>query len=565
MRQVGTILSQSVLAATVVLHSLVIFLHPTASAIAQQTARGIYLFSVRNSRSTSGDPEVAITITRTRNYYEPPNGDSVNGNESSSITQQTYFIPNRSLSSECGDQYFRCQNLSVETFIAQDGGEVDIVFVPLENGVLLVSVWCDYCTGMLEWSEFIVDSPTVTCSPTVIYKSGNSFYTVCVSTRDPYMYASVYHLDFRLNGSEIESGSLSLRPLTAMTFMTNQTLKLSYFLVEVSSQENKVYFAVGGSILVLDVLNPTMTKPYPQLPDCSQINKLVLLSDESSRQVIAFCNDRVIHFDPVYGDWTRMYTFSTYGIPFLCPSSSYKVTFFNDESRNYLQLSDSGSVPIIIHNVTVSSGICFEIQNRTYFAYSDQQQNNCVRISLYDFYCHDDYQLISASSEFSNATDHPRFFLMENRFLVIYTEHYVFVLDAKNNFSPLINISQDHVSPFTVLTLARPVCMTTSTLSSTFNTYTNSTVLSPTSFKLISRTTPHHTLPCTSCNDVSSKVEPRTTSIAPTDNATTPNTKNHQVAVLTGVLTTGAIVSVIIIVSLNVVIGIFIKFRRKLW
>ena len=564
MRQVGTILSQSVLAATV-LHSLIIFLHPTASATPQQTARGIYLFSVRNSRSTSGDPGVVITITRTRNYYEPPNGDSVNGNESS-ISQQTYFIPNRSLSSECGDQYFRCQNLSVKTFLAQDGVEFDIVFVPLENGVLLVSIWRDFCTGMLELSKFIVDSPIVTCSPTVIYHEtvNNSFYTVCVSTRDPYVYnASVYHLDFKLNGSEIKSGLLSSHPLTFLTFMTNQPSKLSNFLVAVSSQENKVYFAVGGSLLVLDVLNPTETKNYEEFPNCSQINKLVL-SDESSRQVIAFCNDQFVRFDPVYGDWTQMHTFSKYGIPFLCPNSSYKVTFFNDESRNCLQLIDSGSVLTIIHNVTVSSGICFEIQNITYFAYSDKQQNNCVQVSLYNFSERSYYPL--NTSECSNATDHPQFLLIENRFLVVYTEHEISILDAKNNFSPLINISQD-VSPFTVLTLAPPVCMTTSTLSSTFNTYTNSTLLqlSPTSFKLISRTTPLHTLPCTSCNNVSSKVEPRTTSIAPTDITTTPNTQNHQGPLLTGILTTGAVVSVIIIVSLNVVIGIFIKFRRKLW
>ena len=530
------------LLAATVLHSLIIFLHPTASATHQQTAT-VYLLSVRNSRSTSGDSGVDIIITPSSNYYEPPNGENTQ-------PQQTYFIPNRSLSSECGDQYFRCQKLVVETFLAQDGRELDIVFVPLENGVLLVSIWRDYCTGMLEWSEFIVDSPTVTCSPTVIYKAGgsNSLYTVCVSTRDPHMYASVYQLDFRLNGSEIESGSLSSQPLTAMTFMTNQTLKLSNFLVKVSgSQENMVYFAVGGSILVLDVFDPTMTKKYHNELPCSQINKLV--SDESGRYLIllAFCNDRAIYFDPVYGDWIQIYTFSTYGIPFLCPSSSYKVTFFNDESRNYLQLSSPGSVPIIIHNVTVSSGICFEIQNRTYFAYSDRQQSG---VFLYNFDAHTSYMMFSYY-ECSNSADCPRLSVLENRFLVIRDTNNVFVIDSKDNFRLMINDSQD-TSLIALLHLLSPLpfttCMSIPSLSwpSTTSMKASRTKVNTVSHSPFANTSSLRSL-VNSKATVTQTIVPR------------PVVHPSHVAVLTGTLVSLGVL--IIVATLSIVIaGIWIRF-----
>ena len=65
------------------------------------------------------------------------------GNEGSrsqpELESQVHFIPNHSLSSECGDQYFRCQRLLVESRSMQNasGNVNNIIFIPLENGVLL--------------------------------------------------------------------------------------------------------------------------------------------------------------------------------------------------------------------------------------------------------------------------------------------------------------------------------------------------------------------------------------------------------------------------------------------
>ena len=106
------------------------------------------------------------------------------GNEGSrsqpELEFQTYFIPNRSLSSECGDQYFRCQRLLVEPLSIQNASRnVNIVFVPLEGAVLLLSYWYDSDIMTLKNSSFMVNSSN--CSPTAFYKISSKIYTVCIS------------------------------------------------------------------------------------------------------------------------------------------------------------------------------------------------------------------------------------------------------------------------------------------------------------------------------------------------------------------------------------------------
>ena len=52
---------------------------------------------------------------------------------------QVLFIPGHNLSSACSDQYFRCQELLVKMFQGTNSNrKINIVFVPLETGILLL-------------------------------------------------------------------------------------------------------------------------------------------------------------------------------------------------------------------------------------------------------------------------------------------------------------------------------------------------------------------------------------------------------------------------------------------
>ena len=280
-----------------------------------------------------------------------------------------YFIPNHSLSSECGNQYFRCQKLLV-VCAQNDSGELNIIFVPLENGVLLLSYW--HNSMMIERSIFIINSSN--CSSTVFYNIDDKAYTVCINSH--YLYAAVYGVQLNLSGSvtKLEGAELVEPLVTSINLSSSQPL--SNFI----NVNHMIFFAVGNTIIVMDILDKTQTHKYPELPECAQIHKLISITGTGNQQLlVAYCTDGYIYFDPVFGDWNGIRHFSSNGVPYLCPDNSYRVTHFINGA---LQFSLTGVLIKTINNVNISSGICFESQNRTYFSYSDQQHYN---VNLYDF------------------------------------------------------------------------------------------------------------------------------------------------------------------------------------
>ena len=342
------------------------------------------------------------------------------------------FFPGRNLSSWCGDQYFRCQELLVETLFLQDDGiKLNIVFVPLENGVLLLSNWYDLNTTSMEWSHFIVNSSN--CSPTVLYKVSENFYImVCISSTDHY--AAVYEVHLNLSRPMIENATL-VGPLTQINIPNSlSTSRLSNFILV----EHMVYFAVGNTIFFMDVFDLTQTQQYPELSTCTQIHKLVpIIGDGNQQLLVAYCTDRYIYFDPVRGDWTTIRTFSMYGAPYLCPFDDYKVTLFINRTNegDYLQFSIQDSSPKTIWNVNISSGICFQSQNSTYFAYSDQQHNS---VFVYDFITQNHYHV---SSYDCSHVDCPPLLLLDDQYLIVRDADHDLVLDTETNFNLIINIS----------------------------------------------------------------------------------------------------------------------------
>ena len=187
----------------------------------------------------------------------------------------------------------------------------------------------------------------------------------------------------------------------------------------------------------MDIFDKTETKHYPELPECYQIHKLISTTGSGNQNLlVAYCTDGYIAFDPVFGDWTGIQHFSSNGVPYLCPNNSYRVTHFIND--NVLQFSVKGALINIINNVNINSGICFESQNRTYFAYSDQQHYN---VNVYDFTTQKHYPV---SPYDCSATPHkncPQLLFLENQYLVIRDAICNLYLDIIMNFSLLFNTS----------------------------------------------------------------------------------------------------------------------------
>ena len=342
-----------------------------------------------------------------------------------SESQNEWFIPDISLSPECGPEYFRCRELFVETFhILQDGSESTVLFIPLESGMLLLNMWYDINNCTLDLQTEIVSSSD--CSPTVVYKTENKVFTVCISSVNNYI--AVYEIQVHWYRSLIHD-VVFVEPMTRVSITNLAELYLSNFVLKLSSQEHKVFFAINSSLYVMDVSNPSQTKRYPEVPGCDRVHSLS--SVPGGPLLLAYCSDRSVYYDTVYEDWTRIQTYSRHGIPYLCPNGNYIVTFFNDTRRS-LQFSVTNSNPMIIDNVDVTSDVCFEVGNTTYFVWLDQQQNT---VSVFNFTMQTHYPV--TSYEYLTM-DCPRLFLYENVYVIIRDDRNIIVLDAGNSFSQVL-------------------------------------------------------------------------------------------------------------------------------
>ena len=346
----------------------------------------------------------------------------------------SWLIPNVSLSPECGPEYFRCRELLVET--SEDGSESTVVFVPLKNGMLLLNIMLyDTNNLTLEWQSFFADSSD--CSPTVVYEAQNKVFTVCISSVNNYI--AVYELQVIWNGSLIYDVEF-VEPLTRVSISVNLSSSfLSNFIFKLSSHEHKVFFAIDSTIYVMDVLNPSQTKPYPEVPGCGRVHRFSpLVTSTGEQSFLAYCGDIYAYYSTAYEDWTCKHAYSIYGIPYLCPNRNYKVTFFLNDTQRSLQFSVTNTNPMIIDklNVSVTSGICFEVGSTTYFVWSDQQQN---AVSVFDFATQTHYPVASYECL---TTDCPQLLLLANQYIVYDVDYATYVLNAVTNFSLIFNVSR---------------------------------------------------------------------------------------------------------------------------
>ena len=412
---------------------------------------------------------------------------SVNNSEASQwpdheLKPQIHFIPGHSLSSECGDQtYFRCQHLLVinESLFMDRTGQrsLNTVFVPLEDGVLLLTyLYASNNIMSVEWSIFNVNS--FNCNPTVFYNINSKIYMVCINSYEEYV--AVYELRLgNLSDSMIEIEGVTL--IEQLTSISNSTSDSSSNFSNFIIVDHMIVFAIGNTIIVMDI-DTKQPKQYPELPTCTQIYKIVPATDAGNQQLLlAYCTDRYTYIDSVYEDWTTRYAFSKNGIPYLCPDDHYRATFF---INGILQFSVRDSLLNTINNVNISSGICFESQNRTYFAYSNQQHNS---VFVYDFIIQNNYPVSSYDCTYQDC---PQLLLLEKQYLVIRDTNRNLVLDTHTNFSLIINISDDIADILVILhsiiiTPSPPINLNTTTPNaptlqhtSTPN-YTNAIILSP--------------------------------------------------------------------------------------
>ena len=498
---------------------------------------GLSFLAIQNNED-SGGVEIIILSNNTKNLSEQQ--------------QSQIHIPGHSLSSGCGDHYFRCQgdNLLVETLFLEDGREFEVFFIPLDDGLLLLSHWCDStsqrvannCSWNTTLSNFLSN-----CRPTVVYNISGKVYTVCMSSINQYF--SIYELRLHLSGTAIGNATI-LGPLTEIRIFNSQsTSDLSNFVLV----GDRVYFALGSTIVVLDILDSTQTQQYPELPQCPQVYKLVESAGAGSQTVlIAYCTDGYVLYDPVYGDWSTRFLFSSSGVPYLCPNKIYRATLFTESGT--LQFSARDSIIITINNANISNGICFESQNITYFAYSDQQHNS---VFVFDFIA----QIYYSVSSFKT----PQLLLLGNHYMIIHDANNVIALDTISNFSLVLNVSLmsgwatqtlftvSHMSANDVSTVAPPTTVATNRADEVLT--SDSTVVSID----IQTDIPEDNVPSTGLPNKVTNAIPTTTT-----NLTIPITEQSKSTDLQlPLIIVGSIATLVIIINIIAITIYFFKRYRK--
>ena len=306
---------------------------------------------------------------------------------------------------------------------------------------------------------------------------------------------------------------------------------------------HRIFFAIGNTVIVMDIFDTAQTQQYPELPECTQIHKLVPTIGAGNQQMlVAYCSDRYIYLDPVYGDWTNIQLFSSSGVPYLCPDNNYRATLFINGT---LQFTVKDLLLNTINGISIikSSGVCFESQNKTYFAYSDQQHNN---IFVYDFTTQNHYPILSPYD--CSHQDCPQLLLLDNQYLVVRDDNCDIVLDVTTNFSLLINISGGIADILTILRI-NVICHTITSGPAPPITQNNTTIttVSPSRTIMPSTNIPYK---FTTLTDIP---EPTTSVVV------------HSNSRLVGITLTVLGLFIIILLLAMVAVGFFIRYLRRRW
>ena len=504
---------------------------------------GLSFLAIQNNEDRGG-VEIIIVSNNAKNLSEQQ--------------QSQIHIPGHSLSSGCGDHYFRCQgdNLLVETLFLEDGREFEVFFIPLDNGLLFLSHWCDSTSQRVanncSWNTTFSNSLS-NCRPTVVYNISGKVYTVCTSSTNQYL--SMYEVQLHLSGTAIVNATL-LGPLTEIQTNSLTTSDLSNFVLV----GHMVYFALGSTIVVMDILDSTQTHKYPELPECAQIHKLISITGTGNQQLlVAYCTDGYIYFDPVFGDWNGIQHFSSNGVPYLCPDNSYRVTHFINGT---LEFSVRDVLTNIITSVNISSGICFSSQSITYFAYSDQQHNS---IFVYNFITQTHYGNPTFPYDCLNTMECPQLLLLGNFYMIVHDANNIIVLDTTSNFSLVLNktsgwatqtlLTLSHISDNDVSTVSPPITVATNRADKVFT--SDSTVVPTTD---IQTDIPEDNVPSTDLpNEVTTNAAPITTT-----DLTIPITEQSKSTDLQlPLIIVGLIAALVIIINVIAITIYFFKRYRK--
>lgn len=276
------------------------------------------------------------------------------------------------LSSECGPLYRRCQELFVRR--SEDVNTQYIVFVPLDDGILLVDVRRDERMQLSIFRHHIIDVSAAECSPVATFAVFDSdIFFVCVNQGRGYLTVVQIYLNSTsiantgVDGPLIDFDALEEPPsLSDFEFIS---------LGPISYSGQRIYFATGSLIFAL-VPESYLHYYTGEMHNCTGAESLVYSRDDT---LIAYCHTSAVYFDLLNEVElnTSMYSDPMGGQPIICSDRDVFLMVRMSSSSYYIvygQWSHNVRATVNLQGTQFDSGVCFGVGQSSFFAYIDRSE-----------------------------------------------------------------------------------------------------------------------------------------------------------------------------------------------
>ncbi len=341
------------------------------------------------------------------------------------------------LSSECGDNFFRCKDPLIlttqhQTFIQY------LIFVPLEGGLLIKEVVQVGLFAKLG-KEYLLSTTSgqeqYSCSPIKAFEIAYDYYLVCADTEQNYI---SLHRIF-LNKTVLQETTLSSAPIAKFHTPDEdmQTLSNPIYVNE-GLVIKMIFFSVGNSMYVFDIVAFGGDEYGNVGYNCTHVRKLQYIGNS---RLLAYCDFVNVYYNVQHEDWDFQYWNGADGVPYVCPNTSIELIVFT--AANYLRYSINN----LVGNTNLlgngfSDGVCFgAAKKQTMFAYGDLSNVYVINMETFS---HTQILKTSCTTPGCLSID-----VINNRYLVIRenspTDKNLHILDVENGLSSVI--AMQHYTP----------------------------------------------------------------------------------------------------------------------
>lgn len=363
--------------------------------------------------------------------YENVATDSKSTSVALSKTYARLAIDGHDFSTECGDTFFRCQDLFVESTSLNATLTKHFVFLPLSDGLQIIEI-LDDGRSLHFGDHYLLDTSlpaTYRCSPVASFSILHDHYLVCVDSVRHYISLSTIYR----NTTSLRHSALS-NPILEFNVHASEDMKtLSNFIyVEPDHGTELIYFAVGNNMFSMSPVFYTINDDLGRIGlNCTRVKKLEYVGNN---QLIAYCDYVYVHYNLVFDDWELQSWNDIDGVTFSCPNSNVHLNVFKG-ARFISYEMESRVGNINIPGEKFDNGVCFGEADKTFFAFSDLNEG----VFVVDLSTSNITQISSVPCDPTGCLP---LLLPQGKYLLVRESHQgdgnVFLMDTHKNLSKII-------------------------------------------------------------------------------------------------------------------------------